>query len=468
MAAQHAASARRGAWLTVVVTLVLAALVGAGAYVGTWQWRTHRHSAEPLPSTSAPAPALANATVPPPSPAESTAPIPTASAVASELRAALADPALGTHTLVDVRDATTGTVLLNRGGTTPAAPASTAKLATAVAVLTVHQAADRITTRVVSAATPGTVVLVGGGDPTLTAAAASQAGAYPDAARVSDLARQLKGRQVSRIVVDGSLYRGPAESPYWAPEDIPSDYAAPITAAMVDGGRNAPGDTIRSTAPDLAAGHALAAALGRPGLPVGRGSAPADSTTLASVRSAPIGVLVEQMLAASDNVIAECLARQVAVAEHQPASFAGAVAGVRQVLRGLGVDIGAGLVDGSGLAARDRLTPDALVRVLRLAAGSAHPALHAVVDALPVAGWSGTLAGRYTGPATKAGAGLVRAKTGTLTSVSTLAGVVHDVDGRLLAFAVMADRVGPTAADTAAAEAAIDRIAARLAGCGCP
>ncbi len=126
------------------------------------------------------------------------------------------------------------------------------------------------------------------------------------------------------------------------------------------------------------------------------------------------------------------------------------------------------MVDGSGLAARDRLTPDALVRVLRLAAGSAHPALHAVVDALPVAGWSGTLAGRYTGPATKAGAGLVRAKTGTLTSVSTLAGLVHDADGRLLAFAVMADRVGPTAADTAAAEAAIDRIAARLAALRLP
>jgi D-alanyl-D-alanine carboxypeptidase/D-alanyl-D-alanine-endopeptidase (penicillin-binding protein 4) len=66
-----------------------------------------------------------------------------------------------------------------------------------------------------------------------------------------------------------------------------------------------------------------------------------------------------------------------------------------------------------------------------------------------------------------AGAGVVRAKTGTLTSVSTLAGLVQDKDGRLLAFALLADRVGPTTADTERAEAALDRAASALASCGC-
>jgi len=179
------------------------------------------------------------------------------------------------------------------------------------------------------------------------------------------------------------------------------------------------------------------------------------------VRSAPLSTLVEQMLHASDNVIAECLARQVALAEHQPASFTGAAAAVRAVLVRLGVDPGPGMVDGSGLAASDRVAAAVLARVLRLAAATAR--LRYLISGLPVAAWSGTLAGRFESAASRAAAGVVRAKTGTLTGVSALAGLVHDRSGRLVAFAFVADRAGPTAA----AEAALDALAARLAGCGC-
>ncbi|MDQ6873444.1 MAG: D-alanyl-D-alanine carboxypeptidase, partial [Actinomycetota bacterium] len=65
----------------------------------------------------------------------------------------------------------------------------------------------------------------------------------------------------------------------------------------------------------------------------------------------------------------------------------------------------------------------------------------------------------------RTGAGRVRAKTGTLSGVSALAGVVRDTDGRLLVFAVLADRV--PAGGTDGAEIALDRVAAALAGCGC-
>ena len=190
-----------------------------------------------------------------------------------------------------------------------------------------------------------------------------------------------------------------------------------------------------------------------------RSTAPPRARTLASVESAPIGTLVEQMLQLSDNVLAESLARQVALAEHQPASFTGAAASVRAVLARLGVSIGTGLVDDSGLAAGDRLSADTLDRLLVLATKRT-----AVLDMLPVAAWSGTLADRFV---RSAGAGVVRGKTGTLTSVSTLAGLVQDKDGRLLAFALLADRVGPTAQDTGQAEAAIDRAVSALATCGC-
>jgi D-alanyl-D-alanine carboxypeptidase/D-alanyl-D-alanine-endopeptidase (penicillin-binding protein 4) len=260
------------------------------------------------------------------------------------------------------------------------------------------------------------------------------------------------------VIVDDSLFTGPAVNPAWAADDVPSSYASAITAVLADGGRAAPTDAERSAAPDLAAGAELAAALGRPGLPVSRGRAPAGARVVASVESAPYGTLVEQMLQQSDNVIAECLARQVALAEHQPASFTGAAHAVAQVLRGLGVDPGAGLVDGSGLAARDRLSPATLAAVVRLAA--TRPAGRFALAGLPVAAWSGTLVHRYSVGVTRATAGVVRAKTGTLTGVATLAGTVHDRSGRLLAFALMSQ----SPADTPTVEAALDRLVAALAG----
>ena len=56
----------------------------------------------------------------------------------------------------------------------------------------------------------------------------------------------------------------------------------------------------------------------------------------------------------------------------------------------------------------------------------------------------------------------MRAKTGTLTGVSSLAGVVVDADGRLLVFALMSNGVNP-----ATARPELDAVAAGLAACGC-
>jgi D-alanyl-D-alanine carboxypeptidase/D-alanyl-D-alanine-endopeptidase (penicillin-binding protein 4) len=102
--------------------------------------------------------------------------------------------------------------------------------------------------------------------------------------------------------------------------------------------------------------------------------------------------------------------------------------------------------------------------VLELAASPAHPGLRAVVADLPVAGFTGSLAYRFlTGD--RAGLGLVRAKTGTLTGVHGLAGVATTVDGSVLVFVAVADRV--PLVDTLPARAKLDQIAAALAGCRC-
>jgi serine-type D-Ala-D-Ala carboxypeptidase/endopeptidase (penicillin-binding protein 4) len=456
-----------------VAVVVLAAGAGAGGYLVTHHVRAQ--NAEPPARTLPPTPsALASAVNPPVAAKTPTKPAqPDESGVTAALEGAADDSALGGRLLGEVLDASTGRVLYDRQSKILAAPASTAKLLTATALLAVRAPADRITTKVVAGAA-GTVILVGGGDPTLTGAPAGQPGGYPHAARISDLAAKARraiartGGTTRRIVVDNSLFAGPRISPDWATGDVPSDYASAITAAMTDGGRAAPGDAIRSSTPDLAAGKELAAAMHVPDVPVTLGTAPSGAAVLATVKSPPLSELVSQMLLESDNVIAECLARQVAITTAKPATFTGAAIAIRTTLTQLGVDPGPGMLDGSGLAANDRISAETLADVLRMIVSDPHPVLHNIITSLPVAAWSGTLADRYLpGSAGAAGAGVVRAKTGTLTGVSTLAGIVHDADGRLLVFAFLADQVPPSATGTKAAEGALDRLAADLAGCGC-
>lgn len=421
-------------------------------------------SRSPLPQ------ALRSATAAPaPGPTAGPGRAPTPRGVRHALTPVLAESGFGGRLLARVADAETGTVLYDHGGGVPAAPASTAKLLTAAAVLAVHAPSARFTTRVLDAG-GGTLVIVGGGDPTLSAAPAGKAPLYPGAARMSELAAQVRTAAVPvrRIVVDDSLFAGPTVSPYWDPNDMGTGYGAPITALCADGARPSPASQARSgVQPDIDAAKELAALLGAKNLPVSQGKVPTGAKVIARVASAPLSALITQMLQASDNVIADVLARQVAVAEHVPASFSGATAAVRTVLAGLGVQVGGGMKDGSGLSSIDRVSPAALVGVLRLVAGATGPPsaaqLHFIAAALPVGGWSGTLAGRFSTGTLAAVAGRVRAKTGTLTTVSSLAGFVRDDSGRLLVFALDADR----AVGTLAADAALDDVVGALAGCGC-
>ena len=448
-----------GSALAIGAAAVIGGVVVAGSGGAADQGAAPTATASPSPSPLAtPTPVLA---------APPTGPPQTATGVARKLAGPLADRRLGSRVSATVVDAETGQVLLDRGAAEPVTPASTAKLATSVALLSVTEPDQRLTTRLVAGSRPGDVVLVGGGDPTLSAAPAGKPTAYEGAARVSTLAALAKQAglgPVSRVVVDSSLFSGPTMAPTWNPADVRGGYIAPITAAMVDAGRQE-GLRARSTTPDLAAGRALAVALGVAKAAVVRGRAPVGATALAAVGSQPIPRLVEQMLLASDNVLAEALARQVAIAEGRPASFAGAVDSTREVLARLGMPAGDRLLDGSGLSAQDRVTPALLAALLRAAADPDQPGLHALVPGLPVSGYLGTLDDRYrTGPAAVA-AGEVRAKTGTLDGVSSLAGLVRGADGRLLVFAVVADRV--PAGGTLPAEAAMDEVAAALTTCGC-
>lgn len=392
---------------------------------------------------------------------------PTASGLASHLSQALQDSRLGPSVSVSIRDGLTGASLYGTGDSKAVPAASATKLLTATAALEKFGPDHRFKTRVVAGPEPGSVVLVGGGDPTLGIGPRT---AYANAARLDVLAGQVKaalgGAQVSKIIVDTSLFSGPALATGWAPGDLRGDIA-PIGALMVDGGRTSPDQDSRprQSNPPTFAAKGFASALGASGAAIVTGKAASGARELGSVQSMPLSQIVAINLEISDNVISEVLGHQVARAAGQPATFAGMAVAVPQVLASVGVASAADakLLDSSGLSGSDRVT--ARVLSAALVAAATKPKLRSLLTGLPVAGYTGTLDKRFTGAQSRAGAGIVRAKTGTLTGVSSLAGVVVDSSGRLLVFAVVADQVPPTG--TSAAEAALDVVGAEIAGCGC-
>jgi D-alanyl-D-alanine carboxypeptidase/D-alanyl-D-alanine-endopeptidase (penicillin-binding protein 4) len=395
------------------------------------------------------------------------APAPDPAALEARLGPLLADPALGGGVSAEVVDVATGETVHGQDADSAATPASTAKLLTAVAALTTLDPAGTLETTVVEGAAPGEVVLVGTGDVTLSRAAPSQL--YPGAPTVADLARQVvaalpAGTSVTRVVVDNSAFGGPLVAAGWGTGDAPSTYAAPVTATAVDGARVSPDSEARSGQPGLDAGAALADALGATGATIVLGDAPDGARTLATVQSAPVVRLVEQMLSLSDNMLAESLARQVAIARGEPASFEGGARAVLAALEEAGLDVGGvTLADGSGLSRLDTAPASLLAGIVARAADGSIPGTAALLSGLPVAGYDGTLFDRGDDDVATA-PGTVRAKTGTLDGVHALAGTVLTADGRLLAFAFVAD---DAVGGEVAAEAALDEAAAELARCGC-
>ncbi|MFI7243304.1 D-alanyl-D-alanine carboxypeptidase/D-alanyl-D-alanine endopeptidase [Streptomyces qinglanensis] len=385
-------------------------------------------------------------------------PPPTASALADTLEPLIEDGSLGAVRHASVVDAVTGRQLFSRDARAVSAPASTIKLATAVAALTARGETYRIATRAVRE--DDRVTLVGGGDPTLTGKDLT--------ALAARTARALDRDEVHtvRLRYDTSRYTGTERHVIG-----PNENLARVTPLMVEEGRTDDSDhgpAPRAADPAREAADAFADALEDKGVVVEGAprerTAGKQATELAVHRSAPLGALVERMLTHSDNDLAEALARQTALAAGEPAGFRGAGRAVRHTLDRLGLPLeGARFADGSGLDRADRVSPALLTRLLTLAADPDRPALRTVLTGLPVARFTGTLGSRYGGERGEPGAGLVRAKTGTLTGVNTLAGTVVDADGRMLAFAFMTTGAG--ARD--AAQRSLDRLASALANCGC-
>ncbi|MEU8521095.1 D-alanyl-D-alanine carboxypeptidase/D-alanyl-D-alanine-endopeptidase [Streptomyces sp. NBC_01216] len=483
-------------WQLTACSAVLGLTLAAGMVAAAGPWDSGQRKAERARAAATDGTGGAHhAGVAAPAPSARPAPAPSAAGVlralapsrpahptdlAAGLAPLLADPGLGPLRTACVVDVATGHRLYGEGATTPMTPASTIKIATTVAALSALGPDHRIPTTVVATPDHRTVTLVGGGDPTLTPARLTTL--------AQDTARALKARRVTavRLAYDTSLYPGPQRHPIG-----PNDNIAPVVALMTREGRlddSTSGPAPRSADPAGATATDFAGRLERAGVHVtgvpspgrapdhpapgattrptgtprtGPDDPPAVSgSVLARTYSAPLAALVERTLTHSDNDLAEALARQTALARHRPAGFEGAAKAVHEELTRLGLPTaGARFADGSGLSRADRVTAALLTALLAHAADPARPALRPVLTGLPVGGFSGTLKGRYQAGPTQPGAGLVRAKTGTLTGVNTLAGTVVTPDGRLLAFAFLAGRTP----SPFTAQPALDRLSAALA-----
>lgn len=486
---------RLGGLRGAAVLVVVLALVGAGLVAWRTGWAEERWDAlrGRTPADGDPAGVAAPAAVTPrvvasPSPvaAQADASAPLDPAALKQALRPLAAPVLGPRVLAAVGaldGPVDGSDLAFTRGSGTAIPASTTKVVTSAAALSLLGPQHTFATTTVLQPAPGAaatavprLVLVGGGDPYLTRAplpaAAATATFAPPRADLRTLARETaralraQGTRSVALGYDDTLFSGPAINPRWEPGYVP-DVVAPISALWVDEGRDAAGN--RTLAPADAAAAVFRAELTAAGVRVvntpRRLPAAPGATPVASVSSATLAQIVQRVLEVSDNAGAEVLLRHVGLAARGEGSFAAGRQGVVRALAGAGIRLGASVLhDGSGLSRADRLAPAVLVSVLRWAASPKHPELRPVITGLPVAGFTGSLSDRM-GEGAPDGRGRVRAKTGTLSGVSSLAGIAVDADGTVLAFALMADRVPEQRKFLA--QTTLDTAAARLGICPC-
>ncbi|CAQ01281.1 putative carboxypeptidase [Clavibacter sepedonicus] len=369
-------------------------------------------------------------------------------------------------------DGDAGAGVLDVRGDVPAATASTMKVLTAAAAVESLGPDRRVATRVLQGPRADTVVLVGGGDPTLSRLPAGTDGVYPDAPHLDDLARQvLDARRadpdladvpIRRLQADSSLFTGPVWLPEWPLEARRGGSMSNITALMVDGDRDDPAEPYsrRGDAAVARAADAFAALLGDDVAADGPlVTAAAGSAVLGTVESAPVRDLVGYMLTHSDGTLAETLARLVSIEEGARSAAADIQRGTPAALAGLDLPAdGVVLVDGSGLSYANRVPAALLTRLMVRVAEHRGD--------LAVAGRTGTLAegGRFTGEA-DAAAGRIRGKTGTLERMHGLTGIADAEDGTEVAFTIWAEDVDPSVpAESARAE--IDSLATDLHRCG--
>ncbi|MFI5505114.1 D-alanyl-D-alanine carboxypeptidase/D-alanyl-D-alanine-endopeptidase [Corynebacterium kutscheri] len=346
--------------------------------------------------------------------------------LSTSLSAFSSDTRLGTFSAV-VIDTTTGETVFSQLPTAPLRPASATKALTATAALYQLDAQQQIETTVYLV-DKHTAVIKATGDVWLTHE------------RLSELAQQLPPG-IDEVLVDTSAWADyPSFAVGWDEADIDAGYIAPMEPIMLYGGRigETSGDAPRSHTPAFAVAEELAALIGA--TKVGPGVAPADAEPVASTLSPPLIERITMMMVDSDNVMAEAIGRESAANSVNVLATQGFAVGETSV------------VDYSGLSVDNVVTAQLLAEIMHRAATES--TLRPLLSTLPVAGGNGTLAQRYLDVDSR---GYVRAKTGTLTQTSALAGIVQAKNEHVYAIGLISND-----SDILSARAALDEFATTI------
>ncbi|MGI8797467.1 MAG: D-alanyl-D-alanine carboxypeptidase/D-alanyl-D-alanine endopeptidase [Acidimicrobiia bacterium] len=345
------------------------------------------------------------------------------------------------------------TVLATRNADAPLLPASSQKLFTAVAALTVLGQEHRFETTAVAPAAPsdGAVEqlwLVGSGDPVLaTPEFAAELATEPFyegtdvvLTPMADLADAIVAAGVRRIPGgihgDDTRYEMVRYLPTWRDTYRTDGQIGPLGALTVNDGFSALNpEPVPVEDPALFAALELTRLLVARGVEIGgspgHSEAPSDAAVVGSVQSRPLGDIVGGLLRSSDNLTGELLTREIGVRASNDGTTTAGTQAIVATLEQLGVPTeGLTLIDGSGLDRGDQATCTQLIATLDL---GELPGLQILWDSLAVAGETGTLRDRFAGSPLR---GRLRAKTGALMGVTALTGLL-DV-GRPLRFAFLA------------------------------
>jgi len=164
------------------------------------------------------------------------------------------------------------------------------------------------------------------------------------------------------------------------------------------------------------------------------GRAPANLPIIASHESKPLKMLITDMLKMSDNIIAGSLFKKLGqIFTHRPGTWESGGTAVNHILsKQAGVDIWRlSVIDGSGLSRYNQVTPKQMLQLLDFAFHH-HSTNIEFISALPIAGVDGTLKRRMQNIRWR-----VRAKTGTMAGVVSLAGYAMSANKEPFAFVIM-------------------------------
>ncbi|MFM6977234.1 MAG: D-alanyl-D-alanine carboxypeptidase/D-alanyl-D-alanine-endopeptidase, partial [Micrococcales bacterium] len=356
--------------------------------------------------------------------------------------------------------------------------ASVLKVVTAAAAITTLPTDYSATTTVLTVPSePGTLVLKGGGDHTLSRLTPPSFTTYKKPPKLRELADAVSaswpaGTPINKIILDATFFDQPAWNSAWKNSDRTNGYMSLITGLQVDSDRANPDLTDvkysgnRSTNPVIAAGKYFKTAIGdlAKSATLVEATTPATAVEIKAIKSQPITVWLDHALKYSDNTETEFIAKHALKFSGKSTSFKNIQSMAVAALKKMKIDSKKlVMVDGSGLAQGNRVTAKLITQIMANAAKPDSP-LAAMFNYLPVSGYSGTLSGRFTG-VSKAARGFVHAKSGYIPGLYSLAGIVTAKDGTPIAFAAFSREAGGKKLYYSA-RAAHDALAARLYECG--